>query len=439
MKTRTLLPLETFRSMIGFDPWHFWGWKDSNLLLTNEAQGACNPVLLERQSQGQDRAGREDIRQALAKGENKIAELMRWYPAPKYIDNDTIQYPRMADRRMSRGGPFGADWRWLNLETRWKYVQAVGVRALTSLGLNKTVNFLDEDGDGYYDVAVVGPITVPSTVTDIRQIALYFSATDRFGLDVASTPTEEWRVEPTFASLSGTSLTIRMVPWMLARPILYEGIRPQPLDPADITNFVSTLDVYQLYTDGAGQLTTDSQAVIIWETRPSHGWWCLCTACSGQPAYSGSPGDPAAVAQAVARVGIHDSEKGLITPAESVYNSTDGTWMANTLMLCEEPDRVLARYLAGYPLDHWGHMDQRMREIVTYLAAAELWRPVCGCSAATRAIDYLQLDLSKIGNTQELYHVSERVVMNQFGTRRGHVMAWERLGMEDTFWGGLSV
>lgn len=168
-----------------------------------------------------------------------------------------------------------------------------------------------------------------------------------------------------------------------------------------------------------------------------HGWWCACLSCASNP-YSGSPYDPASVAQAVARVGIRDSEKGLLTPAEAVYNSADGTWASTTSLGCDEPDRVVVRYLAGYPLDDFGHMDSRMQEIVTFLAAAELWRPVCGCSAATRALDFLQFDLSKIGNQQELYDVSERVNRNVFGTRRGHVKAYQRLNMEE-IWGGTAA
>lgn len=431
MKVQTLLPLETFREYMGFNPWHFWGFRDSNLLTVSSA---CNPVLLERQSQGFDRAGRNDIRQALAQAERKIAGYIKFWPAPKYF-SETLEWPRVADSRMVRGAAAQPDWRWLNIEVSNGWVQAVGTRLLTALATNTSVTYYDEDGDGYFDVALIGPITVPAG-TRVQDVALYYSAADRFGMNPTLSD-EEWRIEPITPVLSGTSLTIRVPPWIMARPILYEGVNPQPLEPT-LTNLASTVDVYSRTTYGGGTTTDTSQATIIWETRPTHAWWCVCASCGSSTAFGGSPDDPAAIAQAIARVGIRDSEKGLVTPAEAVYDATTGTWAATSAVWCEEPDRVTIRYLAGYPADSFGHMDPNMIEIVTYLAAAELWRPVCGCDAANRALDYLQLDLAKIGNDKELYQVSDRVVRNLFGTRRGHVMAYQRLDMVGT-WSGFTA
>jgi hypothetical protein len=84
-------------------------------------------------------------------------------------------------------------------------------------------------------------------------------------------------------------------------------------------------------------------------------------------------------------------------------------------------------------------MDTRMQEIVTNLAIAELGRPVCGCEEANRIVGYLQYDLSRIGQEQELFQVSDRTLNNKFGTRRGHVLAWQALDMFPDIWGGTLV
>lgn len=432
MRKNPILPLDTFREFIGFHPWHFWGFTHTDIPL----DGKCNPVLMERQSQSFDRAGRDDFRQAIAQAERKMAGVVDYYPAPVFLTSE-VQWPILADRRMGRATSTGADWRWLGIETPFKHVQSIGVRTLSEIQLDSPVSFVDQDSDTFWDVATLGPITLSSGVTDVKEIAVFFSAGDRFGPST-SLEDDAWRITPIYPTISGDQLTIEVRPWLLARPKLYEGMNPQPLNPKDANSFITTLDVYRLYTNKEGQTTDNSQVTLIWETEPSHGWWCVCPACSGSPTFEGSPYDPAATARAVARAGIRDSEKGLITPAEAVYTPSSGTWSALSSTWCSEPDKAVVRYLAGYPTDFRGHMDATMVEVVSFLAAAELWRPVCGCSAATRAIDYLQYDLSKVGNEKELYEVYDRVTKNLFGTRRGQVAAWERLGIADN-WSGVLV
>ena len=112
---------------------------------------------------------------------------------------------------------------------------------------------------------------------------------------------------------------------------------------------------------------------------PSHGWWCCCDGCT-TASYSGSIADVAATAQAVARVGIRDARHGLITPAAELYDSAGQTWSASW-PVCDTPDRVTVRYLAGWPLGSDGQMQEPFRTLVARMAMAELARPVGGAEA----------------------------------------------------------
>lgn len=419
------LPLESFREIVGFNPWWFWGMSDNSEFLRSGAQPGpqgCRGVTKEFSWQDRDYAGRQDIREAISRAEHMLETQLRFYPAPVYLEEE-VSWPPYNDRRYIRGGPYDADNRWLSVRLSTGWVRSSGIEARSSISLGQSVVYTDTDADGYYDTATVGPIA--TTITDVKEIAVYFVSVDRYGYDASLS--EKWRIAPLNITISGGQLTIKGPAWIFIKPILLSGLNSDDIDPNSTPSpLASTVDIYRRYTDGSSTSVGSSQGVIIWETRPTHGWWCVCSACNSPDPYSGSPYDPAATARAVARVGIRDSKSGVVTPAESSYNATDGTWSSINWWVCEEPDRVIIRYLAGYPLDPDGQMNARLREIVAILAAAELARPTSGCAEANRQLFYWQQDLSRTGNDKDLYATSADILDNPFGSRRGHVMAWKK-------------
>jgi len=280
--------------------------------------------------------------------------------------------------------------------------------------------YSDPDGDTLLDTWT---LTIATAITDASQIAVYYAAADRLNSAAAG---DDWRILPVTISITGGVATIRGRSWQVVKPILYEGLTSSALDPSVIGNFVTTLDVYQRTTNTNGTTITTSQGVITWETRPSHGWWCCCGGCANQStAFGGSPYDPAAVAQAVARVGIRDKRHGLLTPADASYDTTTGIWSSLDWTVCREPDRVTLRYLAGYPLGSDGLMQEPYRTVVARLAAAELGRTICGCDYANRELYRWQFDVSQTARGDELFGISPENLNNPLGTRRGHVAAWK--------------
>jgi hypothetical protein len=410
----SLLPLDTWRSLMGMHPLHFYQLADNDKA---KVTSACNDLVRQYAWQDADAVGRDEIIQAIATAEDRLREYLGYSIAPRYI-SEVLPWPRLFDALRLRTGAWGGDGRWLSVQLSEGYVQAVGVESLTLLG-NVLVTPSDVDGDGYNDTFT---ISIATTITDTSQIAVYFAAADRFDGSGAS---ERWRIQPVTVSISAGTATIKGAYRLLVKPIKYEGLGLGTLSPATATNFVTTLDIYQRTTNGNGTAATNSQAVITWETDPAAGYLC-CGSTNISSAYGGSPFDPAAVAQAVARVGIRDAIHGIVTPAEATYNTTTGIWSSLDWSVCAEPDRVTVRYLAGLPLDSDGQMQASWRPIVARLAAAELGRPICGCSEANREIYRWQTDLARTsGAADEAYGaVSAADLDNPFGTRRGSVYAW---------------
>lgn len=410
-----LLPLYTFFEIIGLHPWHSFGIGGTGALkVTSE----CNDIVRRYNWQNVQAAGHQAIEQSIEAAETKLRSYLDFSVAPHYVV-ETLPWPAYTP----------VDGRWPTVKLQEGEVRAVGVETLASISTGAAVTYTDVDGDGVEDTFSVAAAT---SVTDTSQIAVYFSSGDRFsgwGAGVALAP--RWRLLPVQVAISGGTVTVRGPKQLCVKPIKYEGVTnvgTNGLDPADTTNFVTTLDIYQRYTGIDGNTVATSQAVLTWETRPCHGWWCCCSSCSiAADPYSGSPYDPAAVAQAVARVGIRDARTGLVTPAEAVYDSTTNSWSAQYATVCDYPDRVTVRYLAGYPLASDGQMQEPFRTIVARLAAAELSARVSGCETANRELWRWQFDLARSGgaNDEQYGAVSAQDLDNPYGTRRGQVEAWK--------------
>lgn len=412
-----LLSLYEFFEILGFNPFHAFGIAGTGDLAIDTG---CNTLIRRYEWQNSDAAGHKSVEEAITHAETRLREYLGFSVAPHYV-SETLDWPQGA------AGPWGGDGRWLSVQLAEGEVRAVGVEALTSISTNVAVTYSDEDGDGIEDTFTVSAAT---TITDTSQIAVYFSSANRFnGWGATTAIGERWRVRPVEVAIAGGTVTIRGPKQLCVKPIKYEGatnVGANGLDPSDATNFVTTLDIYRRYTGIDGTTVATSQAVITWETRPSHGWWCCC-GCQATDPYSGSPFDPAAVAQAIARVGIRDSKHGIVAAAETAYDSTTGIFSSLDWSVCARPDRLTVRYLAGFPLGSDGRMQEPYRTVVARMAAAELARPICGCDAANRELYRWQFDLSQTARGDELFSISPEDLNNPFGTRRGYVYAWKMI------------
>lgn len=408
-----LLPLETFRQLIGYHPYHFWGLANSQVPVTS----ACNDLVKEYAWQGADAVGRSEIRTAIATAEQRLFDYLGYAVAPRYREQ-TLAYPHLGRTGWYSHLPLASDGRWMSIDLHDGYVQAVGIETRTLIGA-AAVTYSDDNND---DVDDTFTLTIATTVTEPSELAVYFGTADRFG---DTTLSEAWRIQPVQAAISAGTVTITGPSYLLVKPVLYQGVATTSLDPATASNFVTSLDVYRRYTNSDGTTNATSQALLIWETSGcGGGWWC-CGATYTNDARL----DPAAQAYALARAGIRDSRLGLVAPGPAAYNSTTGQWAVTRFATGYEPDRLTIRYLAGYPLSSDGQMDTVWQTIVTYLAAAHLTRPICACDTANRTLYYWQTDLARTGgnNDEQFGAISATDLDNPFGTRRGQVYAWRQV------------
>lgn len=425
----SLLPLESWRQIMQFSPWYFWGLGDSTLLKSYEG---CSPLTRQYAWQNSDAASRSEIVAAIETAEQRLFDEIDFWPAPVFL-SESVPYPWQ-----------GQGWgRWASVQLASGHIQAIGREARSLISAAVAVTYADSDSDGYMDTFTIGPVA--TVVTDPDEIAVYFAAADRFdGPDFTTDADERWRVAPVRVAISGGNLTIKGPAWLLVKPITYEGVTnigPNGLAPATTVttpaHFAATLDIYRRYADATGTTGTTAAATLTWETRPCHGPWCCCDGCSSSLSY-GSPNDPSATATAIARVGLRDAEHGILSLGEATYNSATGVWGADCCTACDMPDRATIYYQAGIALDSRSQMDRYWQTIVARFAAAELARAICGCDDANRELYRWQFDLARSGGANdEIYGaISQDDLNNPFGTRRGHVFAWRAI-QNATQWRGF--
>jgi hypothetical protein len=408
-----LLPLDSFRKIIGYHPFHFWGLTNATVPVTS----ACNGLLKQYNWQGVDAPGRSEIAEAIETAEARLREYLGYSVAPRYA-TETLSFPRFGAGGEWRWGSADADGRWLSVQLSEGQVQALGVETLTLIDGTVAVVYTDEDGDGLDDTFT---LSVATTVTEPTELAVYFNATDRLDNEEAG---DRWRIQPVQVAISGGTATITGRAWLLVKPIKYEGVTAPALDPDTASNFATTLAVYRRTTNPNGTTVTTSQGTLIWETAP---WpsWALC--CGAAPGSADSSSDPAAVAQAVARVGLRDAAQGIVSPAQATYDSTTGTWGAVAWGTCRAPDRVTVRYLAGLPLERQ-QMAVSWQTIVARLAAAELPVRLCDNNTGSHVLHRWQFDRARsAGVNDEQYSIAPDDLDNPFGTREGHLYAWRQV------------
>lgn len=407
-----LLPLETFRQLFSMHPYHFWQLANFDDVPVTDS---CDTIVYEYAWQNLDAAGRVEIIQSIEQAEAKLLRYLRYRVAPQYTET-TVDFPRYNDHRLGNFRFADSYGRWLSVQLPEGEIRAIGVESLTLIG-SAAVVYSDEDSDGLDDTFVC---TIATTETDPDKIAIYFAAADRLDDESAG---DRWRIQPVQVAIASGTATIRGRSWLLVKPVLYQGVVRRTFDPTVSANFVASLEVYIRTTDPDGDSLDDSQAVLIWETSP-YPYWFDAGCCGGT---TDSSTDPAAVAKAIARVGIRDAKHGIVSVGGASYDSGTGTWSAVEWGNCRPPDRILIRYLAGLPLVN-GHMDPTWQKITAYLAAAELQRPICACEWANRKIYFQQFDLARAaGANDEQYSISPEALNNPLGTRRGQIEAWRAI------------
>lgn len=386
---------------MGIHPWHLMQLSNGLIPLNSK----CPALVYESTWQNADRAGRLQIRQAIAQSERIWNQYSRVWPYPTFVEK-TLSYPPLGDTRYRRWQDVGGQGRWLNIQLPDAELIALGP-AVESDVQTLALTYSDEDGDNLYETATTAVGVVTSGTTEDEIVARFLP------VDCGTvTPPE---IVPRSVSVSGTNVTVVFDTWDLVRPVRYQGAASGTLDPGNgiapaATVCAPSVEVLRRRADPTGTTIDTAMAVLTWETTPWP-WWAWC--CNGTST------DPAATAQAIARAVIRDPHNGIVAFGEAAY--TNGVWAAVCdWRHCQPPDRVTIRYQAG------GVVDER---VFANLAAAELNRGVCACDGANHAIYDAQKDLSQTGATDDLYQAPDDF-SNPIGSRRGQIAAWRHLSQQ---------
>jgi hypothetical protein len=412
---RTLLPLATYAKIMGLNPMHFAGAvaPTHDLMPTN----ACNDIWHKYEWQDSDKVSLWEVAEEIQTAEEEIANFIGYYPAPYWIENELIPYPRVFARDQRGNGR--------NIQTRAKAIHTKrakfinpGQRTLSLVGTATTVGgslaYTDEDSDGYYETATV---TLPTTLTDISELKLFFT-----GLNGQL----EWEIRPVRSKeLSGGNVVFVLDSWLLIDPDLYEALPTSAgalaIDVSTVANFVTSVEVYREYID-----TTQASVQFYWENGYLANTLITCPTCGtiGCTVCDYDSQDGCAIAR------NHDMGEIAVYPAS--YDSENTAWNAVSWVTCTEPHIVRISYLSGAQSQEYlqsrthDPLSLSWAQVIAWIATARLPRPLCSCGVVQDRVNYLARDMAHFlaGDT---FFLTPDAMNCPFGTRRGEVMAWRRM------------
>lgn len=389
-QTPTQLPLDTWAEILGLSPWEFNGF-----IHPQTKSGQCQDVFRQFQWQ-QDHLSREEVAEAIADAEQMLADELIFWPAPKYLTDEVVLYPRPHQRNLwgLAGTPRGE---WKSIQLTWHNIQSGGVFNRTAIGTisGADLTISDEDGDGVFETftAVITDAAI-GTITDVNELALYFAAGDRHGEDIS----EVWRLRPVKITISGNVATFHGHRTLLTNPAKAYAVNSADLTATTAANYVTSLDCYRAFTDDTATDAQPYQGVAIWKNDPGCTQDCtfsLLPLCLGQDF----------------------NEQGMVFAS---FGDTT-CWPFGS----REPDRVQVNYVAGMPLVN-GQMNREMAKCVTYLSVSLLANEKCGCDRVNRILDKWRRPITRFtdGNAQVIGYTEPNMPFPMTG---GGVWAWNRI------------
>lgn len=381
--TRSLLTLFEWSSIIGMHPFYLAQIGEN---VPARSRGDCQDVTYQNAFQNSDHLSREEIAEAIAQAEDLFAKNVGYFPAPKYIEDESILLVNDSyDYYYWR-------WRKQTIQTKYGHIQAVGSEALTLVDDEVAVVLSDTYSNGINDT-FTATVTVAAG-TQPSAICAFFKTGDRGLLSL-----QESEIKPLLVTVSGTTATIKGHITLLVKPVEQLTLDPQSLDAEDITIYADEIDIYTRAVD-----ITD-QGSLIWNGV------CDCNgACE--------------VSLSEACFQTKSMELGILAPVFASWDADIDNFVAS-FPCCAMPERVKVNYYAGYPREDNGRMNQENARIIALLATALLPNRTCGCSRADQRLLYYR---NPPTNSQDQIIVSPQIVdetAKAFGTTgRGAIEAY---------------
>lgn len=360
--TRTILPLDYFREVLGIQPYHFW-----QLTTTRHRFEGCSSVYSHERWLSDHGPGRNDFIMAINAAEAMLANVLGYQVGPMYSEETIdLALPKV----------FG-----YKHKTAWQHINVVGKLTYTTLSAAVAPNY-NNPADWVTLSVNVGNVSAcevivcyPGTFVEIRPIDVTVA--------------------------SGTA-TIKIRRWLLGNPANWENGDAHDADVAG--NMLATVDVLRKWYD------VTQQANLLWEPSISD-CGCLepgCAICS--------------LSSVTACVTEADYAEGIVDCRPASYDSEQGKYVAVTaLPQYRRPDMVRINYYHGLLDGCW--MPVAWRKTVTVLAVSMLDSGVCGCADVVNAVQYWQRDLNE-STPSGTFMLGQSEMEGAFGKKRGALHAW---------------
>lgn len=379
----TRLSLDRFAAIAGIHPLHFSQLRTPNAFAGGRSVG-CDSVIYQHRYQSSGGVpGRNDIARAIFEAERDLEAYLHFPLIQTWIADEPISLP------LPFHGPdlhsYASRWYGQIVKTHNAHVSGGGVRAVALLLEGASGTRSDEDGDDYEETVTFGPIAVDdatiAAVLDAEEFRLFYPEKG---------PDPLWEIRPVRVlyepTLSQVTLTVNIS--QLVDPDLYERMVPEALDPDGSDVFLTSVDVYRVYTD----LT----AAGIYRAR-----------CGSTDLITTGT-----------VIRVEDPEGGVVRVYPRINNCS-----------CARPSELLS-YVSGYPRSTFTTMDHAFERAVVALALSRLGG-ICGCKGIpdfSRDLSVVAQGNSNLGNsemTRWAVKPPDNVMKNPFGTLEGARIAWE--------------
>lgn len=397
--TPTLLSMDRWAKIVGLNPLHWAGAIAGDFFpLTTH----CDDIWAQYAHQTPEQmVSREEVAYQIAKAESDIKEMLGYSPAPDWEWREQHPYPGGRTRFPSR---FALD---------WGKIIAPGVRGATVIEEGAEVIFTDVDSDGFEETAT---ITVSTTVTDIREVKLFFANNE--GLpEFEIRPLRKVVIDP-----DADTAVITADAWLFIDPDLWNAVpgsdENQPIDITQNDTLVGAVDVYRIYND---HTAFGLNALIA---KPGTFASGFCSFCGyGTCANCGSTTQGGTFS-------IWDNHQSFVIPYPASYS--DGAWRGESYADCGVPIIAQFYYYAGNEDKRWlqsktlDPLSNFWADTIAWLAAARLPRGVCGCDNVRQRFYENGQDLTQNTPTAAYFHAEKMDIFNSaLGTRVGEVRAWQ--------------
>jgi len=405
----TLLSLDDYAKQLGINPLWFNGAFVADVDPEPfPATASQHPYWYQHNWQMNDIVSREVLAETIAKVEKEIADFLGFYPAPKWISQETHNYPKFHRSEWDDGGlTFIGELK--SIKLKYGKILNLGQRKLTKVG-TPTIVYSDPQTVGFDTLAT---ISIATTVTDVNELKFFFK--DKNG-------DPSWEIRPVKSkTISGGTLTATFDSWLLLEPDLVDayplfGQNKGLVDIGDAASLVDEIDVYREYFD-----TTERSVVFYFGNKSG---FTTCTYCGG----SGC-----AACALVTQDGcafIKDVDAGVVVPQPATYDATNGIWNENSWTNCISPDLLKLWYRAGAVsdeyLDGWKFepMPQYLQRAIAIMTTARL---TCRFRTTNNVYDFMthwQREINQSTSGGDTIFTTEKILNSPFGTKRGEVEAF---------------